>query len=180
MTQFRSILDSARILGCERYVELACFGALGARALRSSDSSVLVALAGAARSHAWRAKELEDLLPVSLGLPGVEESTRSPGENIDAAILLLAEESDETAVVGALVRVLYPAMLVSYRRHLISCAAAADRYVGSVLGRVISELEARLDDLSDVLEIDDGPLAGTSSRLFTLVESSSGPFGTLD
>ena len=179
MTAFRSILDSAQLVGRERYIEISCFRALGDRALRGSESSVLVALAAVARGHAWRARELEELLPVSLGLPGVDQSTRAPGEDMESAISLLTAELDDSEVARALARVLYPAMLASYRAHLVSGSDAADRHLSTVLRRVISDLEARLDDLSDVVEIDDGPLAGTSSRLAELVESSSGPFGAL-
>ena len=179
MSPFRSILDSAQLIGHERYVEISCFRALGVRALGASDPSVLVALAAAARGHAWRARELEDLLPVSLGLPDVDGSTRPPGEKMDDAISLLAAEPDDAEVARALARVLYPAMLASYRAHLVSGSDAADRHLSTVLRRVISDLEARVDDLSDVVALDDGPFVGTCSLLAELVENSSGPFGSL-
>lgn len=179
MSPFRTIHASADLLGRERYVELGCFRALGERALHAGDASVMVVLSAAARSHAWRAKQLEELLPVSLGLPGADESTRSPGEAIDAAIALIATESDDAEVARALSRVLYPAMLASFREHLVSGEDAADRPASAVLGRVISDLEARLDDLSDVVDVGEGLLFGTSARLADLLEGALGPFGAL-
>lgn len=88
-----SLLESAEVLGHIRYVELAAFERLGHRARRSSSAPLAAYLAGASLAHAWRASLVEDHLPVSLGLPGPAELTRSPGDDVDQVLGLLGPEA---------------------------------------------------------------------------------------
>ena len=75
---FLNIFESARQLGALRAVELACFARLGERAPELSPAGCARWAASASRAHAWRAGLLEDLLPVSVGLPGPAELTVVP------------------------------------------------------------------------------------------------------
>lgn len=179
MSPFRTIFATAELLGKERYVELALFKALGERALGVTEPDAMLMLASVARSHAWRARVIEELLPVSLGLPGVEEATRSPGASIDEVIGLVCAEGDGAEILDVLGRVLYPEMLSAYRSHLVTCSPAADLPVTVALRRVIGDLECRLDEMHEVIEIDDGPLRARSAAAFELLSSFGGPFGLL-
>ena len=108
----------------------------------------MLVAAGAAQAHAWRAKVLEELLPVSLGLPGVDEATRSAGPEFDEAIDAARRRGDDDVTfVEALAKVLYPEMLSAYRAHLVGCSEVSDPPVMLALRRVIADLESQSDEL---------------------------------
>ena len=180
MSQFRTIVQSADLLGRERYVELSLFSALGSRALEVDSSDEMLWLASSAQSHAWRARLLEELLPVSLGLPGVDDATRSPGSLSEEIVQMIRGQGDGIGILDTLGRVLYPQMLSAYRAHLVSCSPAADLATALVLRRAIGDLECRLDELHEVLELDEGPLRSTSVVVAELLERLGGPFGPLE
>jgi len=174
----RTLLATADLVGRERYSELALFQALGKRTLQATSPPVAVALSAAARGHAWRARVLEELLPVSLGLPGVDEATRSPGSAFDEALERLTAERDDALLAAALAKVLYPAMLGSYRAHLVSCSEASDAPVALALRRVIADLEFQADELY-VLVDDEGTPRGSAAEVARLLERAGGPFGSI-
>jgi hypothetical protein len=180
MTPPRTIAETADLVGRERYTEITLFGALGARACAAVAPGVMVVLAGAAQGHAWRAKVLEELLPVSLGLPGVDEATRSAGPEFDEAVARLTSEGDDVTLAEAVAKVLYPAMLGAYRAHLIGCSEIADPPVMLALRRVIADLESQSDELYAVVGADDGPLRGGAADVQRLLDSLGGPFGQID
>lgn len=177
MSTFRTIFSTADLVGRERYVELALFQGLGGRSIAVVEPDVMVFLANAARSHAWRARQLEELLPVSLGLPGVDEATASPGSLVDDAVSLASAEGTGAEILEAIGRVLYPQMLGAYRVHLVSCSPAADLPVVVVLQRVIADLECRLDELHEVLDLGEGFLPPRATALSEMLQSAGGPFG---
>jgi hypothetical protein len=180
MTLPRTIGETADLVGRERYAELSFFSVLGERASAAEVPSVMVVLAGAAQGHAWRAKVLEELLPVSLGLPGVEDATRSPGPEFEEAAARLTREGADVALAEALAKVLYPAMLSAYRAHLVSCSEIADPPVMLALRRVIADLESQSDELYAVVGADDGPSRGSAADVQRLLERLGGPFGQID
>jgi hypothetical protein len=180
VSPFRRIEASADLVGREHYVELELFRTLGTATSAIEAPRMMVALSTASRSHAFRARLLEELLPVSLGLAGVDVSSRPPGAEFAEVTRLLFGERDGDELCRALTRVVYPEMLESYRRHLVSCDDAADLPVSVQLRRVISDLEARLDDLSDLIELDEAPLEGTSAGIARALSSLAGPFGPMD
>jgi len=170
-----SLAESADLLGRYRYVELALFHALGARATSAAEPAVVLYLAGAARAHAWRARIIEERLPVSLGLPGTEASTRSPGASLDAAVALLVAPAPDGELVHALVDVLYPAMTASYTAHLGLARPVSDAPVVRALGRVLVDLDViRREGLPLVPGAPDGALA---AEVRSRIEVLGGPFG---
>lgn len=179
MTPGRSLLASADLIGRERYCELELFRSLGRRSIQATSAQVAVVVSGAARGHAWRAKILEDLLPVSLGLPGVDEATRSPGAELDEAIEQLVAERDDALHVATLAKVFYPAMLAAYRAHLVSCSAISDAPVALGLRRVIADLEFQSDELHAVVGDDEGPPRGSAAEIVRILEQIGGPFGSI-
>lgn len=174
MSPYRSLLETADLLGRYRYVELECFAILGARASVAEDEVATVDLAGAARAHAWRAVELEGRLPVSVGLPGVLEATRSPGPDLDDALGALADESDDAALLGALVGVLYPAMATAYDSHLATLHELSDPPVERALRRVASDLAATQAALDRWRAV---PEAALGDVVRSRISAAGGPFG---
>jgi hypothetical protein len=180
VTASRTIVETADLLGRERYAELALFRALGERALRGSEPGYMVVLSGAAEGHVWRVKLLEELLPVSLGLPGVEAATRSPGPEFDTAVARLTSESDDVALAEAVAKVVYPAMLGAYRSHLGSCSAISEAPVMLALRRVIADLEAQCEELAALVGADEGPPKDGAVAVAELLDALGGPFGRID
>lgn len=167
MSRPLTLLESARVLGRIRYVELAAFERLGRRAPSATSPPAAAYLSGASLAHAWRAALLEDHLPVSQGLPGPAELTRSPGDPVDQVLRLLgppASPGDKPGpgaddgpdqgtypgadgeLVAALVGVLYPAMLAGYERRIALASPAADPPLVRTLRRATADLAAVLDD----------------------------------
>ena len=87
-----TLLESVDLLGRYRYVELEGFTASEGGARRSRTPAIRRYLAGASLAHGWRARLIEERLPVSVGLPGTKPSTRSPSGFIDRAIALVVED----------------------------------------------------------------------------------------
>lgn len=78
-----SLHESARVLGGMRWVELEAFVALGRIAGREETAPGLAIWSSSSSlAHGRRAAELGDLLPVSLGVPGREESTTQPDRSV--------------------------------------------------------------------------------------------------
>jgi len=180
MKRSRTIGETADLVGRERYAEITLFSALGERLREATVPGVMVVLAEAARGHAWRAKVLEELLPVSLGLPGVDDATRSAGPEFDEAVALLTSAVDDVTLAEALAKVLYPGMLGAYRAHLVGCSEIADPPVMLALRRVIADLESQSDELYAVVGADDGPPRGIAADVQRLLDRLGGPFGQID
>jgi len=169
--------QSADLLGRYRYVELAAFGAVGARATGAHAPQIVRYLAGAAAAHGWRARQIEERLPVSVGLPGTEECTRSPSVIVDQAIALAVEPGSDDEVVAALVAGLYPAMADAYRDRMAAASWASDAPVVRAIGRVLDDLEAVMAEGAAL--IDGGLTSGRVERVIRLLSDVGGPFGPL-
>ena len=112
-------------------------------------------------------------MPVSLGLPGVDDATRSAGPEFDEAVARLVSESDDVALAEAVAKVLYPAMLGAYRAHLVGCSEIADPPVMLALRRVIADLESQSDELYAMVGADDGPPRGSAADVQGLLRCVS-------
>jgi len=152
--------DSAVQLGGLRAIELASFERLGARAVRDGDDAEARWCASASLAHAWRAGLLEDLLPVSAGLPSADDLTVLPAgplaEALDRALPAVPPGADDTAdrvlqaggsqpdggcaLVADLVEGLYPALSAVYEHRIATAGAAADGPLVRTLTRVSSDL----------------------------------------
>jgi len=171
-----TLLESADLLGRYRYVELAAFAVLGERSARCERAALAVYLSAASRAHAWRAELFERQLPVSAGLPGVGECTRSPGPEVDEALALLGSAAEDD-LLPMLLDALYPAMLDAYGARLAAAAPASDGGLVRALRRAVADLEAVLADGRAL----GAPRPGlpVAQRLGRLVASVGGPFGPL-
>lgn len=152
-----NLQEASSYLGAVRAVELACFRRLGERARWLEPASCVRWAASASLAHAWRATELEGLLPVSVGLPGPYELTVLPGgvlgDELARALpeapgeLVGGEFRDSPTVSGPrlvvdLVERLYPLLAGEYARHLESPGPASDGPMLRCMGRAAADLEA--------------------------------------
>lgn len=129
-----SLRESARVLGGLRHVELSAFSRLGEAATSGSLPARAAALSSAASmGHAWRAAQLEALLPVSAGLAD-EAWTASPGEAAEAALEELA-----TAPLGER-EGFYHGLEEAYRRRLTHTQEATDGAVFRTLRRLCDDV----------------------------------------
>jgi hypothetical protein len=172
-----TLLASVDLLGRYRYVELALFTALGDRSASITDPPIRRYLAGASMAHGWRARVIEDLLPVSVGLPGTEASTRSPSPAVDLAIARLVADGADLSVLHAVVETVYPQMAAGYRARIDVGSPVPDGPVLRALGRV-------LDDLSSVARVGRDLLGDRHGDLRTdeiahVLDAAGGPFGPL-
>ncbi len=136
-----SLLESADFLGRCRYVELQAFSLLGRRAAGCGDPAVAGYAAGASLAHGWRARQLEELLPVSTGLPRAAELTRSPCASTDEALELAAGGGEDAELLDAFLGAIYPSMAAGYAGRLAAASPAADPPVVRALQRVLADLD---------------------------------------
>lgn len=171
-----TLLELADLLGRYRFVELGLFSIIGEAVVVDHDARRSVLFSQASHAHGYRAALIEQRLPVSVGLPGVVESTRPPSDgHVEMLEELRALRSE--VLIGHLARVWYPAMADAYAAHLNRCGEASDGPIRRMLGRVICDLQA---SISLVRTIDDETIctideAGLRSGLAGV----GGPFGTL-
>ena len=141
MSRPLTLLESADLLGRWRYVELAAFAHLGRRAPACEAPALSAYLAGASLAHGWRAGVVEELLPVSAGLPEPGTCTRAPSLELVEA-LELAVDGDDVDLLDALLGALYPAMAAGYAERLAVASPAADPPVVRAVGRLLADLDA--------------------------------------
>jgi hypothetical protein len=172
-----TLLQSADLLGRYRYVELGLFAVLGRRGATAEQGAVATYLAGASRAHGFRAELVAARLPVSVGLPGIEASTRSPSTHVDDLLWAVAEEPDDAAVLAALCAVIYPAMTAAYTAHLARCTPAADPPVARMLGRLLADLTEVARAGSEVSTA--SPTVRLAAAAADLLGRAGGAFGPL-
>jgi hypothetical protein len=137
-----TMVDIAGVIGAFRDVEMALFSWLGraAGSLKAADDVVWAS--SASLRAAWRAAQLEQLLPVSAGLPDAEPATASPGTAVAAALealrALVPPALPEAA--GRLASAWYAALLDAYGSRLDRLAPAADGALERVLRRLVTDL----------------------------------------
>jgi len=150
-----NLLESARCLGGLRAVELACFRRLGERAPRLGTPRCARWAASASLAHAWRASLLEDLLPVSAGLPALAELTLLPDGALGVELARTlpdlgdvpapqsrdSQADDGRVLIADLSGRLYPLLIGEYARRLEVATPAADGAVVRTIGRAIADLE---------------------------------------
>ncbi|MGA8679726.1 MAG: hypothetical protein ABSB54_15605 [Acidimicrobiales bacterium] len=132
---------TAGVLGGLCGVELELFGWLGRAApSRPSPGEVVWASAASLRA-AWRASELETLMPVSVGLAPTDGRS-SPAPAVAAGLALLAAGAAVDQAVPEAALAWYDVLLEAYRFRLERRSAAADGPLARVLERVATDLEA--------------------------------------
>lgn len=153
---------TAETLGHYRYVELSFAQLSGHKA--AEGGAVAPFLAGAAGAHAWRAALFEELLPVSIGLPGAAELTVPPTERFSATLTELGGLGAES-LVTVLVEDAYPALLATWAAHAASASPVADAALVRTLRRTVADLTAVRDEGTPLRGRGAGPEVPVSLRL---------------
>lgn len=179
MTRPLTLLESAGLLSRYRYVELETFTLLGERASGCSAPVAAAFLAGASLAHGWRARLVEERLPISAGLPGVAACMRSPSPELDAALALIVSGGDDADVLDGLLGALYPAMAVGYADRIAVASPAADPPIVRLLGRLLADLDALRREGAEVAAQLPLPAAGRRRAVEELLARGGGPFGPL-
>jgi hypothetical protein len=149
--------EIAGVVGALRDVEMALFSCLGriAPMLRSADE--VVWSSAASLRAAWRSAQLEQLLPVSVGLAQPAGATTTTLGSATAAALgafdalaqragegvSQATEGADSAAEGVVVELVsgwYASLLEAYRWRLARLSTAADGPFQRVLERLVSDL----------------------------------------
>jgi hypothetical protein len=177
MSEPLTLAETADLLGRCRYVELAFFTRLGARAPACGEAALVVYLAGASRAHGFRAGLVESALPVAASWPDATGFTRSPGSRLDEALDVLVGPAGDEELVDALVGVVYPAMVSAYASHLELAAGPADAATRRTLRRLLADLA---DVAAEGRELAPGRAdSWRARRVRELLEQVPGPFGPL-
>jgi len=168
------MVEAARVLGRLFDVEMALFSWLGrtARSLESADEVVWAS--GASLRAAWRAAQLEQLLPVSVGL-GSAEAPASPRSATTAALEAVGALAAPGTPYDApgLAMAWYAVLLDAYRWRLQWLSPAADGALERVLERLVTDLgteNARCGAFGNVL-------VGTLDAAVTLSPGQDGSAG---
>lgn len=140
--------DTARVVGGLRRVELALFAALGHAAPLLAKPEQVVWASSASLRAAWRASQLECLVPVSAGLAPAAGTPDAVGTATAVALESLAARGASSGVpasVPDLAADWYDALLEAYRYRLERLSRAADGPLERVFVRVAGDLEAEAD-----------------------------------
>jgi hypothetical protein len=155
-----NLLESSHQLGALRAVELSLFQRLGARAASLEPAACARWAASASLAHVWRASLLEELLPVSVGLPGLAELTVLPESVLVVELNRALPDpgagpagpaggvgggeavlGDGCRLVAEITGPLYDLLLAEYALRLGVCTEAADGAVVRSLKRAVADLE---------------------------------------
>lgn len=141
-----TLLESARLLGCYRFVELRLFEVLGGWVATETEPEARLLFEIHSRHHAWHAQLWGERLPDVDGVVDAELVTVSPDEGTEELLSTLGgvHGSDEggggtlVRLVG-LARVVLPRLVCGYGYHLRRAAAVSE-------GPVIRALRLALRD----------------------------------
>lgn len=134
--------ESARVVGGLAYVEQEAHRALGAISATGSLAPPLsVWAANSALAHAWRAGQLQELLPVSVGLPGGRELVSSPGALTTAWLAELPECLEDPSEQGRRnLEAWYDQLAAGYAHRLAHPHPSADGPLRRVFRRLLADL----------------------------------------
>jgi hypothetical protein len=136
--------DVAGVIGGLRDVEMALFCWLGRIAPTLTSAGEVAWASGASLRAAWRATQLEQLLPVSVGVAGAGGEAAPPDTPLGAAGEALgpAPAASGSSTVLRLASAWYEALLQAYSFRLERLSTAADGPLERVLQRLVADLEA--------------------------------------
>ncbi|HXY45062.1 MAG TPA: hypothetical protein VEH29_12820 [Acidimicrobiales bacterium] len=136
-----TMVATADAIAAFRGVELALFSWLGRVAPACGSPAEVVWASSASLRAAWRATELETLLPVSAGLTATAGGEAGHGAAAGLASLVGEATSAESGVPAAVLS-FYDVLLEAYRFRLERASPAADGPLQRVLERITGDLEA--------------------------------------
>jgi hypothetical protein len=133
--------EIAGVIGGLRDVEMALFSWLGRTAPALGCAGEVTWASGASLDAAWRAAQLEQLLPVSAGLPSAQAASVWTAVSAGLQTLDSFVPSGEPSEVPRLAAQWYAALLDAYRHRLGLISPAADGALERVLQRLVADLE---------------------------------------
>jgi hypothetical protein len=134
--------EIAGVIGGLREVEMALFSCLGRTAPALGLAGEVTWASGASLGAAWRAAQLEQLLPVSAGLLSARAASASTAVSAGLQTLDSFVPSGEPLEVPRLVSQWYAVLLDAYKHRLGLISPAADGAFERVLQRLVADLEA--------------------------------------
>lgn len=174
-----TLFESVAFLGHCRYVEHSLFTLLGARARACSSVKAVGYVAGASLAHGWRARLLEERLPVSVGLPDATACTVSPSEALDAALAALVGAPSDADLLDGLLGGVYTAVAAGYAERLAVASPVADPPVVRLIGRLLADLDVLRRQGAEIAGGLERPLDGRRRAVEELLARGGGPFGPL-
>ena len=166
-----TLAESARFVGKISYVELQLCSVLAKKSTLIDQEYQQIFLSSASAAHAWRSQQLFDLLPVSVGLESRDELIESFNPEFDRLLVHLGEEESAAGLLTALLRKIYPTLLLVYEERLQLCCSPADMAAKRVFQRVKADLEEVIYDGNLILEVSDGATSTeiVDERIVTLL-----------
>ncbi len=149
-----TLREWAEVTGGLRHVELTLFGRLGRLAVAAPLPSLAGWAMGASLMAAWRAEQLEVLLPVSTGLPDRGSVTRPRSPEVASALDRLVSLG-AVALAREVSERWFPALLRAYETRSAHCFEPADAPFGAVLARLVADVADASRRASDLLVRDD-------------------------
>jgi hypothetical protein len=174
--------ETARRLGCYRWVELRLYEAMGGWVGSIPELDVRLAVGGACRAHAWHAGVWLDRFPMVRELD-IETATAPAVAAVAALLEAVAAPADTLERLVGAYRVVVPRLVAAYTAHLNHTSAAADAPVARDLGLVLADelsgwRDGELLVQSLVVVADDARRAADhQGRLEALVAPSGGLAG---
>jgi hypothetical protein len=170
-----SLVESADLVGRYRHVELALFTRLGGRAPQCHDDALAVYCQSASLAHGEHLVLVEALLPNGPVL-SERDWSRSPGEPLEEALVVVFAEGDDEEFIDSLVGALYPMMTYAYDRHLKETNELADGAMRRTLRRLVSDTRGLIEEARHA-----GVALrnGTRARRVRQLLATGGPFGAL-
>ena len=132
-----TLQDTARFLGCARWLELRCFEVLGGWVASTAEPEVKLALARQSHHHAWHAELFERVLPVANGL--ADHRDAEPGGGWTAFMDSLGALELTADRLTAAYALLLPAKLAEYEHWLEVADPVRDAPVRRWLGFVVAD-----------------------------------------
>jgi hypothetical protein len=146
---FVTLIERARRSARLAALELMLFEVTGARVKSVTLPAAKVACSGASLAHAWRARQLEELLPVAGGLdpPTAWLSEAASDPALGELAALLAQPEGDLAFLAGLLDGVDEVLLASYRAEIEAARLApmAEATTLVVLGRVRCDLSRWID-----------------------------------
>jgi hypothetical protein len=142
--RWRSLEEDGAAISCSSYLEWQGHRLLGELVSSLASPSDQLWCAAASRSHGFRARQWEEILPLTwLKDLASDPGTTTRREALDAVLEMVIDEARRSRTVDSIVGVLYPGLGRAYRSWLDQARArpAVDAPIVVVLSRVLADLD---------------------------------------
>lgn len=147
--RWRSLDEDGAAISCSSYLEWRGHRLLGELVSSLASPSDQLWCAAASRAHGFRARQWEEILPVTrLGDLASDPGTTARREALDAVLEMVSDEAQRSRTADSIAGTLYPALEGAYRSWLEEARArpAVDGPIVVVLSRVLCDLDVVRSD----------------------------------